>query len=368
VVKLQNGDQDIVKAWKQICDVSRKDFERIYERLDVKGIRERGESYYQSRMVDLVKELGEQGVLQLDEGRQLLWAPDRTTPLTIVKSDGGYTYGTSDMAALRNRLVEEKADWILYVVDRGQSEHLETVYAAARMLGWYDPKEKRVEHVQFGLVLGEDKKKFKTRSGDTVRLTDLLDEGLKRADAKLREKNRQEELSEVEFVAARDAVAYGCIKYADLSSSRTSDYVFSFDKMLNDKGNTAAYMLYAYARIRSIARTAQVSREQLQAYIDSLGAKPLPLEDEKEFKLARQILKFSDCLLNVLDSLMLHKITDYIYKLATTFHDFYTTCYAVQTLDGVTTIHHHRLVLCEVTGDVMLQCFAILGINAVGKM
>jgi len=138
--------------------------------------------------------------------------------------------------------------------------------------------------------------------------------------------------------------------------------------MLNDKGNTAVYMLYAYARIRSIARTAQISREQLQAYVDSLGNRPLPLEDEKEFKLARQILKFSDCLLSVLESLMLHKITDYVYKLATIFHDFYSTCYVVQTADGTTTIHHHRLVLCEVTADVMLQCFAILGIQAVEKM
>ena len=175
-------------------------------------------------------------------------------PLTVVKSDGGYTYDTSDMAALRQRINDEKADRIIYVTDSGQAPHFHTVFACSEQAGVYDPSKTRVDHVGFGVVLGEDKKKFKTRSGDTVRLVDLLDEGIKRAEEKLIEKERQNVLTEGEMTAAKNAVAYGCIKYSDLSSNRNHQYIFSFDKMLQDKGNTAVYMLYAYTRIKSIAR------------------------------------------------------------------------------------------------------------------
>ena len=175
-------------------------------------------------------------------------------PLTVVKSDGGYTYDTSDMAALRQRINDEKADRIIYVTDSGQAPHFHTVFACSEQAGVYDPSKTRVDHVGFGVVLGEDKKKFKTRSGDTVRLVDLLDEGIKRAEEKLIEKERQNVLTESEMTAAKNAVAYGCIKYSDLSSNRNHQYIFSFDKMLQDKGNTAVYMLYAYTRIKSIAR------------------------------------------------------------------------------------------------------------------
>ncbi|KAI1725973.1 tRNA synthetases class I (R) domain-containing protein [Ditylenchus destructor] len=358
VVKLQSFDEDIKKAWQQICDVSRKDFESIYKRLDIQ-VQERGESYYQSMMVKLVEELKIAGFLQEDEGRKVFFPSGCIIPLTLIKSDGGFTYDTSDLATLKNRLFDEEADWILYVVDRGQSEHFETIYAAGRDLGWYDPKIKRVEHVQFGLVLGEDNKKFKTRSGDTVRLTDLLDEGVRRAEAKLIEKGRDKELSETH-----------CIKYADLCHSRTSDYVFSYDKMLEDRGNTAVYLLYAYARIRSIARTSQTTREQIRAYVNLLGNDPLPLTEQQEFRLARQILKFSDCILNILDNLQLHKLCDYVYNLATSFHDFYKDCYVVEknAKTGESSINYHRLVLCEVTADVMLQCFNILGLHPLEKM
>lgn len=368
VVKLQNYDANFVKAWQMICDVSRRDFARIYERLDIKII-ERGESFYQRRMTDVVKELDKLGYLKAEDGRKLMFPKGCEIPLIVVKSDGGYTYDTSDLAAIRYRLFEDKADWIIYVVDAGQSLHLETIYAAARDLGWYNPEEKRVEHVAFGLVLGEDRKKFKTRSGDTVRLTDLLDEGVKRASAKLQEKEREKVMTQEELESARDAVAYGCIKYTDLSQTRTQDYVFSFDKMLDDRGNTAVYLLYAYARIRSICRNTGVSREEVENYVRGLTKGGLPLEHEREFKLAKAILKFSDCILNVLDSLMLHHICDYVYSLSTIFHDFYSECYVIhKDREGNSTLFYHRLVLCQVTADVMASCFNILGIRTVEKM
>jgi len=372
VVQLQNREPDIVKAWELICDVSRKDFNAIYRRLDVTLV-ERGESFYQSRMQKLVNELDHSGLLTEDEGRKIYFAKNRSVPLTIVKTDGGFTYDTSDLAAIKQRLFEENADWVLYVVDRGQSEHLETLFAAAQDFGWYNSGEKRVEHVQFGLVLGENNKKFKTRSGETVKLTDLLDEGIRRAEEKLIEKNRQEELTPDEFNAVKESIAYNCIKYADLSTGRTADYVFSFDRMLDDRGNTAVYLLYAYARIRSIIRTAQVTKEQVLNYVHGLNGGPLPLDHERELKLAKHLLKFSDCLLSVLENLQIHKICDYVYELATLFHDFYKECYVVSKLSSddsqqIAKINFHRLILCENAASVCKDCFKILGITPLDRM
>ncbi|KAF6778282.1 hypothetical protein AHF37_02068 [Paragonimus kellicotti] len=157
VVQLQCLDPKHIRAWEQICDISRKEFEKVYERLDIKDLVERGESFYQSRMHDLVRELEAQNLLTLDEGRKLLWAPGSEIPLTIVKSDGGLTYDTSDMAALLHRLHEEKADWVLYVVDAGQAVHFKTLFSAAELVGFYQPAVHRVEHVSFGVVLREDR-------------------------------------------------------------------------------------------------------------------------------------------------------------------------------------------------------------------
>ncbi|KAJ8922595.1 hypothetical protein NQ315_007625 [Exocentrus adspersus] len=262
VVKLQSFDPDHKKAWEMICDVSRKEFQKIYDRLDIRII-ERGESFYQSRMEILVKELEAAGYLEEDEGRKILWTGG-TIPMTIVKSDGGFTYDTSDLAAIKHRLQEEKDDWLVYVTDAGQATHFQLVFEGAKRIGVLDERIHRVDHVGFGVVLGEDKKKFKTRSGDTVKLLDLLDEGLRRALDKLKEKGRDKVLTPEELKQAQESVAYGCIKYADLSHNRHLDYVFSFDKMLEDKGNTAVYLLYAITRIRSIARNANFTPEKNQ--------------------------------------------------------------------------------------------------------
>ncbi|KJH42868.1 arginine--tRNA ligase [Dictyocaulus viviparus] len=283
----------------------------VYERLDI-AIEDVGESFYQEMMFTLVSDMRKMHLenLREEEGRLLYFPKNCEVPLTIVKSDGGYTYDTSDLAALCYRLRNKKADWIIYVVDSGQSLHLETIFAVGRELGWYDESKQRVEHVAFGLVLGEDRKKFKTRSGDSVRLLDLLDEGLRRATAKLNEKGRTEfelesVLSEEELAAARDAVAYGCIKYSDLSHTRTQDYVFSFDRMLDDKGNTAVYLLYAYTRIRSIVRNSGVETTALKDFI--LQTSTISITHPAEINLSKQILKLSDCILQVVDSLMLHQ-------------------------------------------------------------
>uniref|UniRef100_A0A3Q3WZP7 Arginine--tRNA ligase, cytoplasmic n=1 Tax=Mola mola TaxID=94237 RepID=A0A3Q3WZP7_MOLML len=367
VVKLQSKEPDFIKGWNLICDVSRKEFQKIYDCLDI-SIIERGESYYHSLMTEVVKEVEDRGFVQLDEGRKIVFAPGFSLPLTIVKSDGGYTYDTSDLAALYQRLFEEKANTIIYITDSGQGSHFQVVFAVAQMMGWYDPKVTRVEHAGFGVVLGEDKKKFKTRSGDTVRLMDLLEEGLKRSMDKLKEKERDKVLTPEELIKAQRAVAFGCIKYADLSHNRINDYVFSFDKMLDDRGNTAAYLLYAFTRIRSITRLANIDEATLKKAAETTE---VLLDHEKEWKLGKCILRFPEILQKILDDLLLHTLCDYLYELATTFTEFYDSCYCVEKdrqTGEVVKVNMWRMLLCEATAAIMAQCFHILGINPVERM
>merc|ERR1712210_79945 len=205
VVKLQAHDPDYLKAWNLICDVSRREFQKVYDRLDIRII-ERGESFYQSRMEQVVADLKKKAMLEEDEGRKVMFGPGADIPLTVVKSDGGFTYDTSDMAALRQRVSEEGAQWLVYVTDAGQATHFQSIFACAEKAGYNvtgHGEKVRIDHVGFGVVLGEDKKKFKTRSGDTVRLEKLL------------EKEREKVLTEEELQAAQTNIAYGCIKYAD---------------------------------------------------------------------------------------------------------------------------------------------------------
>lgn len=254
VVKLQKGDPITVKAWTLVTDVSRKSNQNLYDRLEITLI-ERGESFYQTRMEKIVKELETSGLLEEDEGRKIMWGVENHSendiPLTLVKSDGGFTYDTSDLATIKQRIEEEKADWVIYVVDSGQAAHFKTFFQCAERLGITKPDVHRIEFVGFGVVLGEDGKKFKTRSGwhlicvyfldendihiyfigDTVRLLDLLDEGLSRAMDKLKEKGRDKVMTPEELKQAQESVAYGCIKYADLSHNRTNEYLFSFDRV-----------------------------------------------------------------------------------------------------------------------------------------
>lgn len=184
-------------------------------------------------MIDVVEELREKDLLIVEDGRTIMWPKEagEGIPLTVVKSDGGFTYDTSDMATIKNRLHEEKGDWLIYVTDAGQFGHFKIIFQCAERAGILDRSKARLDHVGFGVVLGEDGKKFKTRSGDTVKLTELLDEGLSRAMDKLVERGRDQVLTADELKAAQESVAYGCIKYADLSHSYINDYMFSFDRV-----------------------------------------------------------------------------------------------------------------------------------------
>ncbi|CAK9796524.1 Arginine--tRNA ligase, cytoplasmic [Anthophora plagiata] len=366
VVKLQTFDPDMTKAWQLICDVSRKEFEKLYARLDIRLI-ERGESFYQKHMEALVKTLEAAGLLEEDEGRKVMWGKrENEIPLTIVKSDGGFTYDTSDLAALKQRVEEEKADWIIYVTDAGQAKHFQVLKSCAERAGILRSCH-RMDHVGFGVVLGSDKKKFKTRSGDTVKLSDLLDEGLKRALQKLKEKERDKVLTEEELRIAQESIAYGCIKYADLSHNRNHEYVFSFDKMLEDKGNTAVYLLYALTRIRSIARAANISQEKLRELAQSTE---ISLEHEKEWKLAKVLIRFPDVLIKITKDLYLHQLCEYCYEISCAFSEFYDNCYCVEKneVGEIVNVNIGRMLLTEATAIVMEKCFTILGLKPVMRM
>ncbi|XP_011877440.1 PREDICTED: arginine--tRNA ligase, cytoplasmic [Vollenhovia emeryi] len=367
VVKLQAFEPDITKAWEMICDVSRREIENVYARLDIKLI-ERGESFYQKYMESIVPELESKNLLEEDNGRKVMWGEKHGSgiPLTIVKSDGGFTYDTSDMAAIKHRVEKERADWLIYVTDAGQSLHFQMLESCAKRAGILKSFH-RMDHVGFGVVLGEDKKKFKTRSGDTVKLCELLDEGLKRALQKLKEKERDKVLSKEELKAAQESVAYGCIKYADLVHNRNHEYVFSFDKMLEDKGNTAVYLLYALTRIRSIARTANITRNELRQRLHEI---PISLEHEKEWKLAKVLLKFPDVILDVNEELYLHPLCEFCYEVSCAFTEFYDKCYCVEKNQSgeIVKVNTGRLLLAEATALVLEKCFSLLGLKPVTQM
>lgn len=372
VVKLQAKQPDMYKAWQLICDISRQEFAEVYARLNITpGLIERGESFYQDMMQEVVADLEKKGLLTEDEGRRIMWPSKNSVgiPLTVVKSDGGFTYDTSDMACIKHRIEVERADRVIYVTDSGQGPHFQLITACAQDAGYWDPSKVRVDHVGFGVVLGEDRKKFKTRSGESVRLRDLIDEGMERALAKLKEKERDKVLTPEELAAAQEAVAIGCIKYADLSHDRNNEYEFSFDRMLDDRGNTAVYLLYALTRIRSIARNAEVTKSPAER---AQELTTMTIEHERELKLASFILKFPEILLQVADDLYPHSLCAYLYDLSVIFSEFYDKCYCIEKVtengETKTRINHSRILLCDATALIMEKGLTLLGIKTLSRM
>ena len=369
VGKLQRKEPQVYSAWQLICDISRAEFSKIYEELDVKNLVERGESFYQDLMVDLMEELKQRNVLIEDEGRKIIWPKNvdrsKSIPLTLIKTDGAYTYDTSDMASIKHRIEAEKADRLIYITDEGQATHFELIFDVAEDLGILDRSKVKADHISFGVVLGEDKKKFKTRSGATVRLKDLLQEGLERSLAKLKEKEREKELSAEQLKLAQKAIAYGCIKYNDLCRDRRHAYEFSFDRMLDDRGNTAVYMLYSLTRIRSIVRKADLGKsiEQVAEEHNRLN-----LEHPKELKLAKHILKFPEALHDVVAGLLPHILCVYLYDLAVAFSEFYENCYCIKKENGETTVVLDRILLCEAAAKTLELGLRLLGIQTIEKM
>jgi arginyl-tRNA synthetase len=353
VVQLQSGNPESLAIWKSICDISRRAYEEIYSLLDVK-ITERGESFYNPFLAATVEELLQKGLVVSSDGAKCIFVEGFTNregsplPLMMQKSDGGYTYDTTDMAALFYRIRHEKAERIIYVTDSGQATHFQMVFKAGKEAGVVG--NVRLDHVPFGLVLGPDGKKFRTRSGDTERLIDLLTAAITQAEDILKAKNPDWSKDEHKEIAS--ILGIGAIKYADLSSHRMSDYVFSYDRMLRFEGNTAAFIMYSYVRAMSIQRR-----------IGSSGSFCRALLHPAEIALAKSLCQFPEVIDDVIETLLPNRLTDYLYSLAEQFNQFFRDCRVEKDPR-----QNERLFLVNLTGKTLQKGLELLGIQVPEKM
>jgi arginyl-tRNA synthetase len=360
VVNLQGKEKEAYNAWNIICDISRLAFEEIYGLLDVK-IKERGESFYNPYLKSIVEDLQEKGLIEISDNAKCIFIEGfknregNPLPLMIQKSDGGFNYDTTDMAGFKHRTEEEKADRIIVVTDAGQSLHFQMIYKAAVKAKYLDPNKTEFDHVTFGLVLGPDGKKFKTREGATEKLIDLLKEAVDRAKNLLIE--RLPNLDEKEINSIAKALGIGAIKYADLSCHRQKDYLFSYDRMLRFEGNTAAFLLYAYVRIMGIKRKVKVNIDEI------IDVSEIELEHPSEISLGFHLRRFGEVLETVSKDLLPNRLTDYLYELAENFNAFFRDC----RVDG-SDKQNNRLILCELTGRILQKGLNILGLKTVNRM
>jgi len=377
VVKLQAGDAESLAAWESLCAASRVEYQKIYDSLSIEGLNERGESFYNPYLGDVIADLEGQGLAVQSEGATAVFLDGYTnrngTPLPMIvrKSDGGFNYATTDLAAIRHRLQldqsdgGEKADRVLYVTDAGQSQHFEMVFAAAKKANMV-PDSASLEHVPFGLVQGEDGKKFATRSGDTVRLKDLLDEAIRIAgeDVRSRMDDPEGELTE-ELKGVAEKVGIGAVKYADLSMNRVSNYKFSYGRMLSLNGNTAPYMMYAYARICGIVRKSTGQSEGAAVEWPEAASKII-VSHEAERELVRILVKLPDILSEVESDLYPNKLCDYLFETSQKFNQFYEKC----SVNNAETpeLKASRLSLCTVSAATIRLVMNILGISVVEKL
>jgi len=365
VVSLQAGDSDTVEIWQALVNASYTYFQHVYNLLNVSLSVEdiRGESAYNHDLADTVGELEAAGLTRESDGATCIFmdqfkgADDEPLPLIIRKSDGGYLYATTDLAAIRYRVHTLEADRVIYVTDARQKQHFAMVFAAAQRAGWVD-EHIALEHVTFGTVLGEDNKPFKTRSGDTIRLIDLLEEAQQRAAGIVAEKNA--ELSPDEQQQVAKVVGIGAVKYADLSGDRVKDYVFSWDRMLAMDGNTAPYLQYAYTRIRSIFRKAPGSQAPT-----SDGAS-VEITHDAERALVLKLLQFGPTVGSVSDTLQPHRLCNYLYELASQFSSFYENCPVLRADSDQQ--RDSRLTLCDLTARTLKQGLGLLGIDVLERM
>jgi arginyl-tRNA synthetase len=367
VVKLQSGDPVSLKAWGLLCDQSRREFQRIYDRLDIR-LGERGESFYNPYLAAVVSDLEAAGLLVTDDGARCVFLEGvsgkegKPMPVIVQKSDGGFNYATTDLAAIRYRFAPapegDGARRVIYVTDAGQANHFAGVFQVARRAGWI-PEGARLEHVPFGLVQGEDGRKLKTRAGDTVRLRDLLDEAVQRAEADLRRRLAEEERSEDEAFIEHVATTVGlaAVKYADLSQNRITNYQFSFDRMLTLQGNTAPYLLYAVVRIAGIARKGGDAGND--------PAQSLRFTEPQEWALVRHLLAFDAVIAEVEEELLPNRLCTYLFELSQVFNRFYDQVPVLRTEEPA---RSSRLALCHLTADTLRLGLDLLGIPSLDRM
>jgi arginyl-tRNA synthetase len=365
VVALQSGDKDTLELWHQLVAESVRHIEEVYARLGVLLTEDdiRGESYFNPMLPGVVSELEAKGLTVVDDGAVCVFPEGfkrrdgEPLPMIVRKSDGGFGYDATDLAGIRFRVTDLEGERIVYVVGAPQSQHFAMVFAVARMALWLIDGS-RAEHVAFGNILGEDGKPFKTRSGENVRLVDLLEEAETHAAAVVEQRS---DLSPDERAAVAHAVGVGAVKYADLSNDRVKDYVFSWDRMLAMDGNTAPYLQYAHARIQSIFRRAEVAGDDVATTFDASA-----VEHAAERALALQLLSAPAVVESVADTLQPHRLCTYLFETAQAFTTFYEQC-PVLRADNERQ-RANRLGLCRLTARVLELCLGLLGIDAPERM
>ena len=363
---LQGGAPHVILLWQIARTVTLRACAQAYEKLDVKLTMQDicGESFYGPQLPKVVSDLDKLGLIEASNGAKCIFLEgyktkdDEPMGFIVQKSNGAYLYATTDLAALRYRIDDLKVNRIVIVTDARQKQHFEMMFKCARKAGWVSD-EMQLEHVPFGSVLGEDNKPFKTRSGENIKLVELLDEAISRARTIVDEKNS--DLTDDERDHVSHAVGIGSVKYADLSSNLTNDYVFSWDKMLAMEGNTAPYLQYVYARIQSIFRKGEVNTER----VSENSLKEMALVEDAELLLAKMLLRYGEVVHGVAKELRPHILTNYLFPLAQAFSAFFASCPVLKS-EGV--IRQSRLALCLLTARTMKHGLGLLGIETVDKM
>jgi arginyl-tRNA synthetase len=370
VTLLQGGDATTLRLWRVLVELSKRYFSTVYDKLDVTLADGDvcGESFYNERLAPLAAELEAQGAASIDQGALCLFIEGfvgqdgAPVPLIVRKSDGGFGYATTDLAAIRYRVRDLAATRLLYVVGAPQAQHLAMVFAAARTLGWLR-EPARAEHVAFGSVLGTDKRMFRSRSGETVRLIDLLDEAIQRALIEVQAKATG--LSPEEQLDVARMVGVGAVKYADLSSDRVKDYVFDLERMIAFQGNTAGYLQYAHARICSILRAGDAAEAADGTSPSEVVFSSVADEAAAERALALALLSLGGAVQAVEDTLEPHRLCTYLYDVATAFTVFYDRC---PVRKAEPPLRASRLALCRLTARVLEVGTGLLGIRVPARM
>ena len=364
VVGLQSGEPHAMQRWERFINISMAHCQEIYDRLNVTlGPQDTaGESSYNHDLANVIEDLREQGLLQESDGAQCVFLDEFKSkkgdilPVIVQKSDGGYLYATTDLAAVRYRTGTLQADRVLYFTDARQALHFKQIFAVSAKSG-FNRNNASLEHMPFGTMLGKDNKPFKTRDGGVIKLSDLLDEAEQRAATLLTRNANAEQLAGENIADLASVIGLGAIKYAELSKNRTSDYVFDWDQMITFEGNTAPYMQYAYARIQSIFRRGEID-------VTTLDAHPVPVE-EAERKVLVSMAGFADVLEQVAAEGYPHYLCAHLYELATRFTSFYDAC---PILPSEGAIRHRRLSIAHNTSLTLKAGMDLLGIGVVDRM
>lgn len=365
VIKLQAKSKDSINAWNLLCEQSRQEFNVIYDLLNIHLI-ERGESFYNPFLSQIIEDLKEKKLLTENQGAKCVFVEGFTNkegdplPLIVQKSDGGYNYATTDLAAIKYRVQEDKAAKIIYVTDAGQANHFAQVFPVAKKAGFVTENVELI-HVPFGLVLTESGKKIKTRSGETIRLKDLLNEAINRAKIDLETRLKEEGKNDhEEFInEVSKVVGLSAVKYADLSQNRVTDYKFSYEKMLALQGNTAPYLLYAYVRVQGISRKGNIDLKNLATNI------PIILAEKTELVLAKHILQLDYVIKEVEKDLLPNRLCLYLFELSQKFNQFYDQCPILQAEES---LKNSRLILANLTARTIKLGLSLLGISVIERM